>query len=201
MRLKWKINNYFQQDKKTAHSKSTENSKPEYYEVDNPSPSLSEESFTLYREREAMNSVPRDVNQIRQDHNWRLTTPIKKSENFIDNLTVIMMAGMPGMSCHDVSSLPLNAARRALRHTPTFKMQQFLKQMMAQSSQAQQFEVIKLQTEFEATMVAEIERKTSNQPDGQTDCHIIQADRDISEGLEPDISERSVANIITEFGQ
>lgn len=188
-RLKWKIDNYFRQDKKNAHNKSTETREQESCQVDGSSPSPSEESFRLYREREAMNTVPRDVKQIKQDHNWRLTTPIQKTENFIDNLTVVMMAGMSGLRCHNISFIPLNSARRALRHTPTFKMQQFLKQMTAQHSQAQQFEVNKLQAEFEAILASEMVKASSDQPISQ--IGIAQEGEITSEVLEPEVTEKT----------
>lgn len=197
-RLKWKIDNYFRQDKKNAHSKSRETSEQESCQVDGSSPSPSEESFRLYREREAMNTVPRDAKQIKQDHNWRLTTPIEKTENFIDNLTVVMMAGMSGLTCHNISFIPLNSARRALRHTPTFKMQQFLKQMTAQRSQAQQFEVNKLQAEFEAILAAEMVTASSDQPISQIGT--AQDGEITSEVLEAEVTEKAIQVEQTEFG-
>lgn len=196
--LKWKIDNYFRQDKKNAHNKSRETSEQESCQVDGSSPSPSEESFRLYREREAMNTVPRDAKQIKQDHNWRLTTPIQKTENFIDNLTVVMMAGMSGLRCHNISFIPLNSARRALRHTPTFKMQQFLKQMTAQHSQAQQFEVNKLQAEFEAILAAEMVKVSSDQPISQIGT--AQESEITSEVLEPEVADKTTEAGQTEFG-
>lgn len=186
-RLKWKINNYLLKDKSIqSKNENVETSEVDYSQVDISSRSVSEESFRVYREREASNTVPpRDVKQIKRDDNWRLTNPVGKSENFIDNLTVIMKMSMVGMNCRNVSSVPLNSAKRALRHTPTFKMQQYLKQMMAQCTKAQQFEVNKLQAEFEVTTGKTGKTEDNPKPKPEpTDQPIVNVDSELLENEE-----------------
>lgn len=77
-------------------------------------------------------------------------------------------------------------------------MQQFLKQMTAQRSQAQQFEVNKLQAEFEAILAAEMVTASSDQPISQIGT--AQDGEITSEVLEAEVTEKAIQVEQTEFG-
>ncbi|XP_029640877.1 uncharacterized protein LOC115215721 [Octopus sinensis] len=80
------------------------------------------------------NVLPQNANFIIKNEYWKLPRPCKKESISMDKMVLMMQTGFQGDRNQNFS-VPLNTAKRALRHTPSAaKMQTFIKRLVSQSS-------------------------------------------------------------------